>query len=102
MTITVVAVLMMVMMVVAAMTDFGQKTVMHLAIDTVLMMAMIVMEVTMMTAMIVMAVTMMMVKMLHSRTTGTIKPAPQESTHKCVKILPQLVGWVNLFNRVYL
>ena len=59
------AVLMMVMMVVAAMTDFGQKTNIHLAIGTVLMMAMIMM-----------AVTMMMVKMLDLRPTGTIKPAP--------------------------
>ena len=41
------------------------KTSMHLAIGAVLMMAMIMM-----------VVTMMMVKMLHSRTTGTIKPAP--------------------------
>ena len=57
------AVLMMVMMVVAAMTDFGRKTIMHLAIGTVLMMAMIMM-----------VVTMMMVKMLDSGTTGTIKP----------------------------
>ena len=71
MTITVVAVLMMVMMVVAAMTDFGQKTIMHLAIGTVLMVAMIVVVVAMM-----LVVTIMMVKMLDSRTTGTIKPAP--------------------------
>ena len=55
----------MVMMVVVAMADLGQKTVMHLAIGTVLMMAMMVM-----------VVTMMMVKMLDPTTTGTIKPAP--------------------------
>ena len=47
---------------VAAMTDFGQKT--DLAIGTVLMMAMIMK-----------AVTMMMVRMLDPRTTGTIKLA---------------------------